>query len=226
MTIYSKIPIFIALAFLIPLKIFSQKLPVGYIEQYSEKCINQTFFKTFLPEELSEWKFISVPKGTILSITVKDSLSDHIFPETKGIINNLIFGDCIIEFEFKLNKKTLGNDGFCFLGPVKSLNTYYAFLFTSDSVSFSFINNGKVIPIEKQVAFNITDNWNKVRIERYILNRSSSIIINSDYAHKIIFTDLNLVMGFVGFGSNQASCFLRNVKIWAPTSIDSIFAWH
>jgi hypothetical protein len=226
MTTFSKISIFITFAFLVPLKIFSQKLPEGYIEQYSEKCLNNTFFNSFLPEEMSDWKFIQAAKGNILSISSEDSIPIKLFPETKGIIRNLIFGDYIVEFEFKLSQKVTGTEGFCFIGPVKSIKTYYAFLFSSDSVSFSFINNGTRMIVEKQPAHKISADWNKVRIERYILNRSSTIIINGDYSHKIVFKDPNLVMGYVGFGSHDASCFLRNIKIWAPTSIDTTFKWR
>jgi hypothetical protein len=221
-----KIIVFLTLPFVIQSEIFSQKLPIGYIEQYSEKCSNENFFKTFFPEKISDWKFITDNKVTILSIIANDSLYKKKFPETRGIIRNLMFGDYVLDFEFKTSEKTSGANGFCFLGPVKSATTYYAFLFSSDSISFSFVNNSKVIFIDKKPAHNLVDTWNKVRIERNILNRSTTIIINNDYTHKLSFTDLNLVMGYIGFGTQTTTSSLRNIKVWAPANIEQIFFWQ
>jgi hypothetical protein len=226
MTSSCKLLIFIALSLLMQRTLYSQKLPIGYIEQYSEKCTSESFFKTFLPEDNSYWKFVSGEETKILTITTNDSLAKFKFPVTRGIIQNLMFGDYIIEFEFKASQKATGKGGFCFLGPLKSETTYYAFLFTSDTVSFSFVNNRRPILIEKKHAYIKSGNWNKVRIERYILNRSTTIVMNGDYDNKLFFTDLNLVMGYLGFGSQGTTCSLRNIKIWAPANIEQLFFWH
>jgi hypothetical protein len=81
--------------------------------------------------------------------------------------------------------------------------------------------------VDRQPTVKITSDWNKVRIERDILNRNITIIVNGESIHKNVFTDKNLVMGYVGFGSNKISSALRTIKLWAPTSItDSTFVWH
>jgi hypothetical protein len=224
--VHNRFFVLMALLFIFQLNTYSQKLPVGYIEQYSEKCINNNFFKTFYPENISNWRFIEDSKSKTLIIAT-DSLDKQVFPDIRGIIRNMVFGDCIIEFEFRTNKKTSVSEGFCFLGPVKSIRSYYVFLFSSDSILFSFINKGEIILVDRQPAAKTVSGWNKVRIERDILNRSITIIMNGDYIHKNNFTDKNLVMGYVGFGTNKVSGFLRNIKIWAPTSIsDTTFTWH
>ena len=68
-----------------------------------------------------------------------------------------------------------GSAGFYFLGPVKNCNTYYAFCFTGDSVRFCYVEKGKD-QFLKGMAFHLNpQQWNKIRIERDLLNRSIRI---------------------------------------------------
>jgi hypothetical protein len=227
MKFLTKLIILITVSLLIPKHLFCQNLPIGYIEMYSEKCANDKFFKTFYPEDTSNWKFITVNNTKTLLIKPNDISGNPASPKVRGIIRYYSFGDFILEFEFKTIQKPGTKDGFCFLGPVKTDMTYYAFRFSSDSVTFSFINRGENKMVESQPANKLHEGWNKVRVERDILNRKVSLIINGDYAHRNEFRELTLVKGFVGFGSESVKCFLRNIKIWAPTSIsDSTFIWH
>lgn len=194
---------------------------------YSDRCVNEKFFKSFYPEDTSNWRFIPVNNVKTLFIKPIQRSDNPVFPEARGVIRYMNFGDFIIEFEFKTLKKSDSKEGFCFLGPIKTDMTYYAFRFSSDSVIFSFMKQGENNIIEGQPANKLTEGWNKIRIERDILNRKVTIIINGDYSHKNEFRELNLVKGFIGFGSQTISSSLRNIKIWAPTTIpDSSFIWH
>jgi hypothetical protein len=205
----------------------TQNLPLGYIEQYNQKCNSESFFKTFLPEIPQNWKIINDKGSKVLAISAIDSFNNNFLPGTRGIINNMILGDFIIEFEFRNKLNVKNNEGFCFLGPVKSHESYYSFTFSSDSVFFVFVNRGKNQLIDKQPSAKFTVEWIKIRIERNILMRNITILINGNKTKILTFNDKNLVMGYIGFGSTYTVNNLRNIKVWAPTTItDSTFVWH
>jgi hypothetical protein len=79
------------------------------------------------------------------------------------------------------------------------------------------VKNGNIIRKER-TPVRINSDWNRVRIQRNILNRDMNITMNGDTKNSISFTDRELVMGFVGFGTHETNSCLRNIKIWAPTA--------
>ncbi|MBA7556352.1 hypothetical protein ES705_49057 [subsurface metagenome] len=138
-----------------------------------------------------------------------------------------MFGDFILDFEFKtINDVHSDSSGFYFLGPVKSTQSYYAFAFSDDSLSFFFIDDGKISHIDKKAISINKSEWNKVRVVRIILSRQLRFTINNDLSEHVVFSDRNLVMGYIGFGTHQTISYLRNISVWAPTAIvDSTFSW-
>lgn len=203
----------------------AQKLPLGYIVQYSNKCNNENFFKDLVTENPGCWKILHEKYLQGTWVNCPDSLSGSYEDISKGVISPYIYGDYILEFEFRFYKTISDSALFSFLGPVKTPDTYYAFCFSRDTVTFYFMKQGQQAAIKKLACPYITGQWNKIRVERNILKRRTTIIVNGNTGHKLTFTDKNLVMGYLGFGSNS-SCLIRDIVVYAPTSItDTPFKW-
>jgi len=198
---------------------YSQQLPVGYISYYSQRGNTSGFIETLAMNHPGNFEISKDRTSTLLKPFRNDSAGIELPPASKGIIADIIFGEFIIEFDYKLQSGIIpSNSGFYFLCPVKSDNTYYALAFSSDSLSFFYANNGSVTNRKQVPDLKVNTGWNNVRIERNILSRSLSITLNGDDIHKAIFTDPNLVMGYIGFGTHNLSSYLKNVNIWAPTA--------
>ena len=206
--------------------ILSQELPLGYISYFSDKCHNNNFFKTWDTDKPENWNIISLKNGPALRGISEDSLMISYIPDTRGILSNLIFGDFILEFEFKTSaKQKSDSSGFYFLGPVKTSYDYYAVAFSEDSLLFYFIEDSITNKIAVKPALLNKAEWNKVRIKRDILARELRITINKN-SEDITFSDRKLVMGYIGFGTHDATSYLKNINVWAPTSIiDTTFHW-
>jgi hypothetical protein len=207
--------------------LFSQELPIGYISYFSNACTHKSFFNSWHSEDADSWKIIPYKKGSALRVVPADSLKNPWVPETRGILSDMVFGDFILEFEFRTTSKLgSGFSGFYFLGPVKTSQNYYTIAFTSDTLVFFYIDDSVTYRLSgKPVTFN-KDSWNKVRITRDILTRQLQIVVNNNASEKIVFTDRNLVMGYIGFGTHRVISNLKNINLWAPTSItDTTFAW-
>ncbi len=207
--------------------LFSQELPIGYISYFSNACAHKSFLNSWHSENADYWKIITHKNGNTLRVVPADSIENSWVPEIRGILSNMIFGDFILEFEFKTSLNS-GTDfsGFYFLGPVKTSQNYYTVAFTSDTLVFFYINDSMTYRLTSMhVTFN-KDSWNKVRITRDILTRQLQIVLNNNSTEKIVFTDRNLVMGYIGFGTHCVVSDLKNIHVWAPTSItDTTFTW-
>jgi len=212
---------------LIGSNIFPQNLPLGYISYFSDKCNHKSFFTSWDTDKPDQWRIISLKNGSVLSGIAEDSLISSYIPETRGILSEMIFGDFILEFEFKvLQKSSSDSAGFYFLGPVRSSLNYYTVAFTTDTIMFFFVDDSMTNRIASKAISIHKYDWNKVRIKRDILLRQLHITVNNKVSDKIIFTDRNLVMGYIGFGTHQMTSYLKNINVWAPTAIiDTTFLW-
>ncbi len=211
--------LFVILFFSTQLHLYSQQLPIGYISYYSQKGNHPDFLKTLVIKPSSSIVINKEKTFAVLNPILNDSTNILLPPTCRGIIVDKIFGEYIIEFEYKIQAGSLsGTSGLYFLSPVKSDDTYYATVFSNDTISFLHIDEGTIIKSESVSSVKLNTGWNKVKIQRDILSRKLEITMNGDVNSRISFTDKNLVMGFVGFGSQDISGYLRNVNIWAPTA--------
>jgi len=218
-----RIIVFIFLVTVAP--VYSQDLPVGYINYYNQSARNDQFISSMTVCRPEYWKMSNDKSATIISSPVEDSSGNENFSVNMGIIKDMIFGEMIMEFEFMPGTNVPSEDisGFCFICPAKTADTYYTSVFGNDSVSFYYIKKN----IPERIAVNALSvkprAWNHVRITRDILHRSVTIVLNKDFSRRIVFTDPRLVMGFVGFATINTECSLRNIKVWAPTTITETF---
>jgi hypothetical protein len=204
-------------------KISAQKLPIGYIEQFSNICNNASLFNSFSTNRPAEWK---TDKDNFLSVLPCSNDSCIFNFSSMCVLDSMIFGEYIIEFEIKI--ETLeGNDPYItFLSSIKSFNTLYAFLISKDSVVFYLVNKGNLKKLDIKDGGYLKIGWNKIMIQRDILTRNTSITFNNLQSSKLVFNDWKLVMGYLGFASGKSNISIRNINIWAPTSItDNSFKW-
>jgi hypothetical protein len=198
----------------------SQNLPVGYIEQYSNSCNNKSFFKTFIRNDSSLWKIEKNASLKILSLANPDSTASI------GLLDQMIFGEYIIEFDFHIDNCNSDSTAFSFLSSMKSATSFYAYAFSTDSIGFFLIKKGFKTLLGKKAILKLKPDWNKVRIEWNIISRNTKIIINNNQGNKIIFNNNQLVMGYLGFANGFKSSSIKNIIIWAPTCItDQKFIW-
>jgi hypothetical protein len=199
--------------------LYAQQLPLGYISYYSQKGNTPDLLESLVINQSQGFELSKDRTCTKITPFKDDSTLNFLPPACRGIIADKIFGEFIIEFDYKLQPISIsGTSGFYFMAPVKSNYTYYAIAFSDDSLSFFYVDEGNVRNLDNSGNLKINTGWNKVRIERNILNRNLLITMNGDTSHRVTFTDRDLVMGYVGFGTQDIPSFLRNINIWAPTA--------
>ena len=205
---------------------YAQDLPIGYVSYFSDKANTQLFIQKISSCTPEHWNISKDKSCTILYPAKIDSLQLCPVPLMTGIINNMIFGEYIMEFDFYAGSNPKpDSSGFCFIGPVKSADTYYAYVFERDSISFYYINKNIPEKIGSYASPLVSNKWNHVKVTRDILKRSVSFVFNHDAKTRITFSDPRLVMGFVGFGTWETESKIKNINIWAPTVItDSTYS--
>jgi hypothetical protein len=203
------------------LAVSGQELPLGYITYYQQKCTNNQFINSLETTGGSIWKLSQNRSYTILEALPADSSHTAMLPSNRGVIKDMILGEYILEFEFRMFDSPMeGNAGFYFLSPVKDCDTYYAFCFTKDSLLFYITDSGTFTRIDSKPIDTSVPEWNKVRIERDILRRSFNFSFPGTSRAIVSFSDPRLVMGYLGFGTQNVNSGIRNVMLWAPTAID------
>lgn len=198
----------------------AQDLPIGYIKYYQQKCNSSKFITSLTMNDETKWKVNQSKAYTSVSPLPSDTSAKYLFPTSRGVISDLILGEYILEFEFKtVGQEQNDSAGFYLLSPVKSCDTYYAFGFGKDSLIFYYSNKGKLNRISSQKLTINTNEWTKVRIERDMLSRTMHFELKGNVVQSFSFTDRKLVMGYLGFGTQNVNSAIRNITLWAPTAI-------
>lgn len=204
---------------------YSQQIPPGYVLQFENSCNSDDIFKSLnveMPENFIMNNYLHFIPPEIYT----DTVSTSEFPAVRGVIDDLILGDFIIDFEYLIEKESIDSCNFYFLAPIRTKNEYYAFEVSSNQICFNYIKNGNLTTSVCQALELNRTGWTRLTIKRDILKSTMSFFTNGAAAPEITFTDRNLVMDFIGFGANSCPCKLRNIKIWGPTSIrDKKFEW-
>jgi hypothetical protein len=215
------------LALLVQPGVFSQELPLGYISYFSDNCSNESLFNFLIPEKESEWVIVKEEGQNFLRIKPANDSTSQSFPECRSVLNNMILGDYILEFDVKfVHNPDSDTAGFCFLGPMKDKGMYYSMIFSMDTVDFYSVYNDSIQSSIKKSIASMKTSWNSIRIERDILSRTIHIIINKDLLHKVSFSNRSLVMGYIGFGTHNTTSYIKNIRLWAPTAIEqNSFQW-
>jgi hypothetical protein len=201
----------------------AQKFPEGYIQQFHHNCNNEDFFNSFVTNRPSDWKTDEVAYLKVLPCIDDGCIFNF---NSMCVLDSMIFGEYIIEFEIK-PETLMSNDSYiAFISPIKSYNSFNAFLFTKDSIAFYLMDKGNLKKLDMKNGINLKSGWNKIRIQRDILTRNTTITFNNLHASKLVFNNRKLVMGYLGFAAGKSLISIRNINIWAPTCItDNSFKW-
>jgi hypothetical protein len=203
--------------------LIAQKLPEGYIEQFSNSCNNESLFKSFSTSKPEEWK---TGKETFLKVIPCKDDSCLLNFSSKLILDSMIFGDYITEFEIKTEIVPQCSSIISFLSPIKSLDSYNALVISKDSVTYFLMDKGVLKKIDQKNVAGLKPGWNRIRIQRDINSRNTTITFNNLSSSKMVFNNSRLVMGYIGFAAGNTNTFVRNINIWAPTCItDNSFKW-
>lgn len=198
----------------------AQVMPVGFIEQFAHPCNNENLFNTLIRSDSSLWK---ITGNESLKISASDIACSH---KSIGVLDKMIFGEYIMEFDFRVDNSLNDSCAFSFLSSMKSKESYYIYSFSADSVKFYLMFKGNLSLIDKQPIKKLKPGWNKAHIEWNILSRITTIVINNNQTNKLTFNDNKLVMGYLGFSNGNMASSIKNIKIWAPTCItDKSFVW-
>lgn len=203
---------------MLSLTIHGQELPLGYISYYNQNCSDTKFQKSLALSSPEGWN-VSKYKCTLISPIERDSSNVSLFPENQGIIPDLLLGEYIMEFEFKLlDSCTSDSSGFYLMSPIKECSNYYAFGFTHDSLVFYYPKELTVSKVNAQAHGLDLYQWTKVRVTRNILKRTLRFQFMGNEQSDLLFRDKRLIMGYIGFGTQDVNSAIRNVRIWAPTA--------
>lgn len=199
------------------IQVTAQELPIGYISYYKNPCSDKGFLDDLTLNRPDEWKIDT--RGQCASITPSDS-GDARIPQSRGILREMIFGEYIMEFEFRITGEAIPADsaGFYFLNPVKGCDDYYALGFCADSLYFFSRQGDSISLLDSKKTELDYHQWTKVRVKRDMLKRRLTIRLDGKNQETHEFFDRRLVMGYIGFGAQTVNCSIRNVRIWAPTA--------
>ncbi len=211
--------------------VYTQELPVGYIEQFREDFSKPvTALNKFEFSDSSSWKIGHEGKNYFLQFLGK-SMSDTsktVCSQNLAVLNGYLFSDFIFEADIKVpGKENILGKSICFLLGLRDITHYYTIQLGQnlvDSVPQIFvINNGikKNLAITKNAEINWkTGQWHKIKIIRNILDKTITVYFDNMHVPLMEARDRILIMGYTGFGSSGIPFYIDNIKIWAPTSIE------
>lgn len=199
---------------LLSVHIYSQELPLGYISHFHTDFSGSRLDKNILLSGNLDYK---LSKGYIIINEKPDSVPG--FPiGAMLLIDNNIFGDFITTTQLSYSaERTDSLSGIVFLAGLRDSSNYYFIRLTENGASFNQVYKG----VQSEISYDsslaiLPGKLVSIRITRDILTRSLTIKYNGS---KVSFTDPNLVMGYIGFGTSGYIMKINDIKVWAPTSI-------
>ena len=208
------------------INLFSQTIPEGYLLQYHQDFSNKKSIQDFR-FSISGTASIRSEKGKyFLEITAHhDTMIPSYQPSTICLLDNLIFGDYILEANVMYNEGTDKN-ALWFLTAIKDSLNYYCLDISpipgnEDTLTYALLR-GK--PRKIQIAMHKLvslqpDKWYKVKMIRDIVNPSVKIFMDDMKNPVLEINDRTFIMGYIGFGMNNGIFRIANIKIWSQTSI-------
>jgi hypothetical protein len=207
-------PILTLILILLINNLYSQKLPLGYTTYFQTSFTDPKPDTTLL---FSHDAHARINKG-LLSLTEKPDSIRLFFPPATVMINYNIFGDFIAELKINQTGASVdSSDGFYLITGLRDSLNYYFVRIGEYGSSFNRIYKGKLSTVTIDSSFALPANtWTTIRIERDILSRTFTI---KSGTKKMVCTDVNLVMGYFGFGVKNKKLIVDSIIIWAPTSM-------
>lgn len=206
----------------------AQQIPEGYILQYEQNFSAARALNDFRFSNPHSWGIFRNNNNFFLQFR-GDTLAQP-FISSPGIIcvlNNLMFGDFIMEVDLMPLKSTSRMNEVCIFLAIKDTLKYYYIQLSNQAVENSngifLVNNAPFRPVTAKVSATLewTENkWHKVRIVRSIIDRSIKVYTGNMTSPLMETRDNELVAGYVGFGSFAGAGCIDNLRIWAPAVIN------
>jgi len=214
------------LSSVLPVAVFSQNIPEGYILQYQQDFSGKDPIKDFRSDDFQFWTVKSANGNKYLEFTRSNDVdSSVIFPLNICLLDNYIFGDFIIEVSMMQSGDSAGGDISILFGMKDSLK-YYCIHFASgngeQNNGIFVVENASPLKIPFTQNKNITWNpgkWHKIRVERNIVDTSIKVYFDDMNEPYLETKDRSFIMGYIGFGSSTGSIKIDNFRIWSQTSI-------
>jgi hypothetical protein len=206
---------------------FSQSIPDGYILLYQQNFSTDMAIKDFKFSNPGAWEITRIKGNGFLEFMNKTQyVPEFRSPMIIGILAANIFGDFILEADLMQTGHEYGHRDMCIFFSLKDSSRYYYIHLASqadDSAHGIFlVKNAPRCKVSDWQTIGVNwgnEKWNKVRVERSIVNRIVTVYFNDMKKPVMATRNPELVMGYLGFGSFDDSGRIDNIKIWAPTSI-------
>lgn len=219
-----KKPVFF-LYLLLPLQLFAQAIPEGYILQYEQNFTTKTALSQYSATGNGEVGISTRGSETSLRLLHDSTLNEGLKPLT-ALIKGYIFGDFILEFDAMLSEKADSTNGFFVLFSYRDTANYYLIRLASSwfdpdgGIYINHMNKNSVVVKDTVNTWKLSEEkWTHFRMERNITGRTVKFYC-SDMKNPVMQTsDPRLVMGYLGFGSSGGILLIDNIRIWAPTYI-------
>lgn len=207
-------------------KLYSQNIPEGYILQYSQDFSHAGAIKDFRFNEVHAWSVEQVKgNGALIFRSVNDTISGDHIPFLTCILSGFLFGDFILELRIMQTNEDAGGPLWILFGIRDSIR-YYCVNITpipGDSTSNLYVVDNS-LPVKVQPEFTetipfVANKWHKIRIERNIVDKSVRVFIDDLKKPCLSLKDRKYIMGYIGFGSDNGSGRIDDIKIWSQTVI-------
>ena len=206
--------ILIFLPVLFFIQAFPQNLPLGYTSYFECNFDNNKIPADVLSSEGAECKI----QDETLLLEDKDISDSVLLPSSLILIDNNIFGDFIMLARLKITGEVSDSlSGIYLIAGLRDSSNYYFIQINNNGAGFYRKYNDIVKKIDFDPGFVLpTAEWLNLKVERDILTRRVTLLCGDS---KTVFTDANLIMGYIGFGNKELNLYLDKINIWAPTSI-------
>ena len=225
-----KYTFFLTLSVLLGISAYPQKLPIGYITQFSEDFSRQkTSLNEFEFSDSSNWKIGQDGKNHFLQFSGNKNDSFPVnYQQNMALLAGYLFSDFIFEADVKIPVKEFhsGQNIYFILGLRDTLHYYAAPLVQNmnDSLQHIYViydGTKKNLNVSEKGKINWKNvKWHKIKVVRNILAKTITIYIDNMNVPYLKTSDRKLIMGYIGISSTGIPFYLDNIKIWAPTSIE------
>ncbi len=209
-------------------KSFSQikNIPDGYILIYSQDFEKNTSINDFYINPVNtDIQIVKHNNNKILRL--KNNIDTTNTKKSIIILDNYLIGDFICELNFDLKQLNINYPAelILILSFKDTLNFYELTIkkLNKDSINVQLIANdrGKVNnKFEKNYKCDFK-NWNLLRIEREIINRTVRVYLNKFENPLFELSEWSLVMGHTGFGLKNGILDIDNIKVYSQTFIEN-----
>jgi len=205
----------------------AQKLPPGYILQYSQDFPDKKSVTDFRFSNPDSWKIVQQKNSCYMEFSeMSNYVAPAECPNIIGLLSRQMYGDFILEADIMQTGEDNVQRNTCIIFGLKDSTHYYYIHLASKAdensnnifLVYDTIRTKTVIKTSEGINW-VNNKWHKVRVERDILEKTITVYINDLLNPVMVAKDRTLIMGYIGFGSIETPGKIDNIRIWAPTYV-------